>query len=410
VLVLLDGMMTAIVLANALIPDGSRRDVHIDAGRIAAIAEPGAPAPAGAERIDLAGALLVPGMVDGHIHLDKTLLGLPFEPHRPGDTVAERIAREKELRRQLRYPVEERAMALIRRIVAYGTTSVRTHVDVDAEVGLSGLHALLKVREAARDLVDIQIVAFPQSGVIADPGVADLLDEAIRAGADLVGGLDPAGIDDDIDGHLGAIFAVAERHGVGLDIHLHDPAELGCFELRQIAARTIAAGLQGRVAVSHAFALGAVGDGELARTAEALARADVAIMTNGPGPVPMPPVKRLVAAGVRMFSGSDNIRDAWSPYGDGDMVARAMMIGYRQGLLADSDVALAFELGNARSAEVLGLADHGLRVGVAADLVAIPAGSIAEAVAAHPPRALVMKRGRAVARNGICGTAGVPPA
>jgi cytosine deaminase len=406
--------MTATLLANALLPDGRRRDVHIDAGRIAAIAEPGAATPAGAARIDLAGALLVPGMVDGHIHLDKTLLGLPFQPHRPGDSVAERIAREKELRRELRYPVEERAMALIRRIVAHGTTSVRSHVDVDTEVGLSGLHALLKVREAARDLIDIQIVAFPQSGVIADPGVADLLDEAIRAGADLVGGLDPAGIDDDIDGHLGAIFAVAERHGVGVDIHLHDPAALGCFELRQIASRAIAAGLQGRVAVSHAFALGAVDDGEFARTAESLARADVAVMTNGPGPVPMPPVRRLVAAGVRMFSGSDNIRDAWSPYGDGDMVARAMMIGYRQGLLDDADVALAFELGNARSAQVLGLTDHGLRVGAAADLVAVPAGSIAEAVAAHPPRALVMKRGRVLfgtagvlARN-AAGTAAVP--
>src|SRR5579863_4256629 len=151
--------MTATVLANALLPDGRRRDLHIERGRIAAIVEPAAPAPA-AERIELAGALLVPGMVDGHIHLDKTLLGLPFQPHRPGDTVAERIAREKELRRELRYPVEERAMALVRRVVAFGTTSVRSHVDIDTEVGLSGLHALLKAREAARDLIDIQIVAF----------------------------------------------------------------------------------------------------------------------------------------------------------------------------------------------------------------------------------------------------------
>lgn len=393
--------MTLTLLANVTLADGERRDVHIDGGRVAAIVAPGAPAPDGAERIDLAGALLVPGMVDGHIHLDKTLLGLPFQPHRPGDSVAERIAREKELRRELGYSVQARAMALIHQIVAHGTTAARSHVDIDTEIGLSSLHALLEVRQGARDLIDIQIVAFPQSGVIADPGVGDLLDQAIRAGADLVGGLDPAGIDNDIDGHLGAIFSVAERHGVGLDIHLHDPAELGCFELRQIAARATAAGLQGRVAVSHAFALGAIGDLEFGRTAEALARADVAVMTNGPGPVPMPPVKRLVAAGVRMFSGSDNIRDAWSPYGDGDMFARAMMIGYRQGLLADADVTLAFELGNARSAQALGLGEHGLRVGAAADLVAIPAGSIPEAVAAHPGRALVMKRGRMVARGGV---------
>jgi len=391
---------TPIRLANTLLADGRRVDVDVEGGRIAALAEPAAPAPAGAQRIDLAGALLVAGMVDGHIHLDKTLIGLPFQPHRAGDTVAERIAREKELRRELRYPVEARARRLIQQVVGHGTTALRSHVDVDSEIGLSGLHALLRVREAARDLIDIQIVAFPQSGVIADSGVKDLLDQAIREGADLVGGLDPAGIDKDVNGHLDAIFAIAERHGVGLDIHLHDPGPLGCFELREIAARTTASGLIGRVAVSHAFALGDVDATEFGRTAEALARAKVAIMTNGPGPVPMPPVRRLLAAGVRVFAGSDNIRDAWSPYGNGDMLERAMLIGYRQGLLADCDLELAFELANGAAAEVLGLADHGLRIGAAADLVAIPAGSIAEAVAAHPARTLVMKRGRIVARDG----------
>jgi cytosine deaminase len=392
--------VTSTILAHATLADGRRADVHIDDGRIAAIAETGAPALAGAERIDLGGALLVAGMIDGHIHLDKTLLGLPFQPHRAGDTVAERIAREKEQRRELRYSVEDRARHLIRQVVAHGTTALRTHVDIDSEVGLSGLHALLRVREATRDLIDIEIVAFPQSGIIADPGTKDLLDQAVRDGADLVGGLDPAGIDDDVSGHLDAIFEIAERRGVGLDIHLHDPGPLGCFELRQIARRTRAAGLDGRVAVSHAFALGAVDEAEFGRTAEALARADIAIMTNGPGPVPMPPLRRLVAAGVRIFAGSDNIRDAWSPYGNGDMLERASLIGYRQGLLADADLELAFDLANARCAEVLGLADHGLRLGAAADLVAIPAASIPEAVAAHPPRALVMKRGRVVARDG----------
>jgi cytosine/adenosine deaminase-related metal-dependent hydrolase len=390
--------LTDLILANATLPDGQRADVRIAAGRIAAIAPS---LETDAERIDLDGALVVPGFVDGHIHLDKTLLGMPFQPHRRGDTVAERIARERELRRDLGYPVEERARRLIRQVVAFGTTALRSHVDIDSEVGLSGLHALLKAREAAREFVDIQIVAFPQSGILADPGVKDLLDRAVRDGADLVGGLDPAGIDNDISGHLDAIFAIAAHHGVGLDIHLHDPGPLGCFELRQIAARTATLGLKGRVAVSHAFALGAVDDMEFGRTAQALAAADVAIMTNGPGPVPMPPVKRLIAAGVRVFAGSDNIRDAWSPYGNGDMLERAMMIGYRQDFRADSDLALAFDLVTKAAARELGLTAHELKVGGAADLVAIPVASVPEAVAAHPPRKLVMKRGRVVARDGV---------
>jgi cytosine/adenosine deaminase-related metal-dependent hydrolase len=385
------------VITDALLAEGSRVDLGIENGRIVEIAE--ARTLAGAT-IDLGGALLVPGFVDGHIHLDKTLIGLPFQPHRPGDTVAERIAREKELRRELAYPVEERAKQLIRQVVGYGTTTLRSHVDIDTEVRLGGLHALLAVREAVPDLIDIQIVAFPQSGIVADPGTADLLDQAVREGADLVGGLDPAGIDNDVTGHLNAVFAIAERHDVGVDIHLHDPGPLGCFELRQIAGRTAALGLGGRVAVSHAFALGDVDDDELDRTTEALARAGVAIMTNGPGPVPMPPVKRLVEAGVTVFAGSDNIRDAWSPYGNGDMLERAMLIGYRQGLLADADLELTFDLASGAAARVLRLADHGIRVGALADLVAIPAISIAEAVAAHPRRRLVLKRGRIVAGDG----------
>jgi cytosine/adenosine deaminase-related metal-dependent hydrolase len=387
----------ATVLANALLADASLADMRIDKGLVAAIAPAGTLA---SVSIDLAGALLVPGFVDGHIHLDKTLLGLPYQRHRPGDTVALRITREKELRRDLCYPVEQRAKHLIACAVACGTTALRTHVDIDTEIGLTGLEALLGVREAVRELIEIEIVAFPQSGILSDPGTADLLDNAIREGADLVGGLDPAGIDNDIDGHLETIFGIAERHGVGLDIHLHDPGPLGCFELQLIAERTAACGLGGRVAVSHAFALGAVDDVEFDRTAKALAGAGVAIMTNGPGPVPMPPVKRLVAAGVTVFAGSDNIRDAWSPYGNGDMLERAMLIGYRQGFLADADLELAFDLANGAAARILGLAGHGVKVGAAADLVAIPAGCIAEAVAAHPPRLLVMKRGRIVARDG----------
>ena len=398
-------MNSATVLADARLPDGhvsgiGRADIKIADGRIARIVDAGSAALDGAERIALDGALVLPGLVEGHIHLDKTLLGLPFISHRAGDSVAERIAAEKALRRELAYPVEKRAMRLVEQVVGYGTTALRTHVDIDMEVKLDGLHALLKVREQVRDLVDIQIVAFPQSGLMIEPGVADLLDAAIGEGADLVGGLDPAGIDKDVKGQLDAIFGVAEKQGVGLDIHLHDFGPLGCSELREISARTIAAGLTGKVAVSHAFALGSVDDTEFGRTAEALATAGVAIMTNGPGPVPMPPVKRLRAAGVTVFAGSDNIRDAWSPYGNGDMLERAAIVGYRQDFRADEDLALALDLATHAAAKVLGLADHGLAEGRAADLVAIRAELVPEAVASHPLRLLVMKRGKIVARHG----------
>lgn len=386
--------MKKLLLGDVALPDGTRADVLVDGGVIAAI---GAKlSTRGAETFDADGALLAPGFVDGHIHLDKTLLGAPWIPHQPGATIAERIVAEKHIRRACAVPVRDRAQRLAETVMALGTTSLRTHVDIDSEIGLAGLHAVVEVREALGDRLTIQIVAFPQSGVLADPGTEDLLDQALTEGADLVGGLDPASIDGDIEGQLAIVFGIAGRHGAGVDIHLHDPGELGAFQLCRIAAWTKAAGLAGRVVVSHAFALGEVDAAIFGRTAEALASADVAIMTTGPGPVTMPPVKRLRAAGVCVFAGSDNIRDAWSPFGTGDMLERAMLIGYRAGFLTDEDLRLAFDLVTTEPARALGLPADGIAVGAPADLVVLDAASVQTAIVGRPARRLVLKGGRRV--------------
>jgi cytosine/adenosine deaminase-related metal-dependent hydrolase len=388
--------MHDLVLAGCRL-DGAPADLGLAGGRVARIAP--ANSLAGAEVLRCDGLLVLPGLVDGHIHLDKTHLGLPWRPHRPDATVAGRIEAEKAERRAIAEPMALRARRLVEQVAARGTTALRTHVDVDTEVGLDGLDALLALRAEVAHLCDIQIVAFPQSGVTSHPGAAGLLEAAIRAGADLVGGLDPAGIDEDIEGQLGIVFGIAERQGVGLDIHLHDPGELGAYELRRIAARTRAAGLQGRVAVSHAYALAMVEEGTLARTAAALAEAGVAVMTNGPGPEPIMPVKRLVAEGVTVFVGSDNIRDAWSPYGNGDMLERARLVGYRAGLLTDAELRLGLDLVTLAPARVMGR-ESGIAEGAPADLVLVRAAHVPEAVAAAPPRELVVKAGRVVARAG----------
>lgn len=386
-----------LLVSNALLADGRAVDILVEKGVIAALRAPGE-GPAGAPALDAGGRLVVPSLVDGHIHLDKTLLGLPFMPHRPGRSVADRIAREKELRAELDLPVSARGARLIERIVPLGTGAVRSHVDIDLEVGLSQLEQVLALKERYKTLLDVQIVAFPQGGILSSPGVADLLDAALRSGADLVGGLDPAVIDGDVKGHLDIVFGLAERHGAGVDIHLHEPGQLGLFSLREIARRTRALGLGGRVAVSHAFSLGE--PLEIGPTLEALAEAGVAIATNAPGPMPMPPVKRLAEAGVLAFAGSDNIRDAWSPYGNGDMLERAGLVGYRQALLADEDIALAFAMATDNAAAALSLKGYGIAPGNRADLLVLEAGHVAEAVATRARRLHVVKAGRVVARDG----------
>ena len=138
-----------------------------------------------------------------------------------------------------------------------------------------------------------------------------------------------------------------------------------------------------------------------ARTADVLAEAGVAIMSHGPGGAPIPPLALLRQHGVEVFGGSDNIRDAWSPFGNGDMLERAMMIGYRANFRHDHELKFAFEMVTDAAAGVLGLEAYGIAVGAAADFVAVEAGSVAEAVAARPRRKLVIKAGKIVARDGV---------
>lgn len=386
---------------NATLPDGNRKHIEVKDGRIAALLPVSGSVPAH-DDVDLGGALILPPLVDGHIHLDKTLLGLPWVPNQAtGNQVADRIEAERKVRAERTVPESESGANLVHQVLASGTLHMRSHVDIDNQLGLRNLHEILKVRERFRDLVTIEIVAFPQSGILRSPGTADLLDAAIAEGADLLGGLDPVGIDGNLDGHLDALFRIAEKRGVGIDIHLHDGGEGGIAELLAIAARTKAAGLGGRVAVSHAFALGSVPTARAAEAADTLADAGIAIMSHGPGAATIPPLLLLREHGVTVFGGSDNIRDAWSPFGNGDMLDRAMMIGYRANFRHDHELAVAYDMVTSAAARALGLADYGLRVGGPADFVAVEAGSIAEAVAARPRRKLVVKAGRVLARDGV---------
>jgi cytosine deaminase len=383
------------LLANARLPHTPAPvDVAIAHGRIAAIT----PA-AGRPGLDLGGALLLPSFVDGHVHLDKTLWGLPWRPNSGAPTVRERIENERTHRRTLP-PVQQRGAALLRQMIANGTTALRTHADVDDAYGLANLEATLELRQAFRGRADIQVVAFPQSGILTRPGVAELLAEALRLGAEFVGGLDPASIDGDAKGHLDIVFGLAQRFDRGIDIHLHDRDAGGNAQLRDIAARTIAIGLQHRVTVSHAFSLGTPDESDFARTADALAEAGVHILTSSPAIGIVPPVHALRARGVVIHAGSDNIRDLWNSLGTGDMLERALIIALKQGFRSDPDIETALSL--CTDAAALGLPAHRLVVGASADLVALEAETPAEAVALRPVRRLVMKAGVILAREGRC--------
>lgn len=387
------------VFVNALDVDGNALNLAVRHGRFIDIGPACTPAP-GADVVDLAGRLVLPGFVDGHIHLDKSFVGDRWQPHLPATSLRERLAAEKRQLAQAR-PMVERAHALIAQAAAFGTLAMRCHVDVDATTGLSHLHAVLEAREQWRGLVDIELVAFPQAGVVSCPGTAEVLDAALREGADVVGGIDPTTLDGDAEAQLDIVFGLAERRGAKVDIHLHEPGLQGITQLLRIATRTRALGLAGRVAVSHAYALGEVDEEVVDRTAPALAQAGVAIMTNAPGDRAFPPIRRLRAAGVHVFAGNDNIRDAWWPYGNGDMLQRAMLIGYRSGFYTDEELRIALDMITSAGAAVLGRREYGLVVGNEASFVVLDAPNGAAAVAGVPAERVVVRRGEFPAGKGL---------
>lgn len=380
------------VFVNAVDADGNPLNLAVREGRFAAIG-PERPAIDGAEVVDLAGHLVLPGFVDGHIHLDKSFVGDRWRPHRHVASLRERLAIEKQELASAG-PIVERADALIRQAASFGTIAMRSHVDVDATTGLTNLHAVMEAREKWRGVVDIELVAFPQAGVVSCPGTAEVLDAAAREGAQVVGGIDPTTLDGDADGQLDIVFGIAEKRGVKIDIHLHEPEQLGIDQLHRIAARTRASGLNGRVSVSHAYGLGDVAPEVVERVAAALAEAGVSIMTNAPGDRAFPPILQLRAAGVRVFTGNDNIQDAWWPYGNGDMLQRAMLVGYRSGFYTDEELGVALHMATEAGAAVLGKSGYGLKVGNEATFVVVKAPNAAAAVAAVPADRAIVRSGQ----------------
>ena len=385
------------LLTNIRLADGTGADIRMAGGAIEEIG-PGLDS-AGAQTVDGGGLLVLPGMIDGHVHLDKTLTGLPWMPYPAGPDRASRIATERGLRATLPPPAE-RASNLVRQAVAAGTTAFRSHADIGPDIGVRHVEALLEVKAAFAHAADFQIVAFPQYGVLAAPGTRELMDEALAMGADLVGGIDPIGQDGDLDGQLDLLFALAGKHDAGIDIHIHDPGEAGLLEIAALAECTLAAGLQGRVTVSHGFCLGACPDDVFERLAGAMAGAGMSLATHGGGASPLPPVKKLRERGVEVFVGNDDVRDTWGPYGNGDLLIRAMLLSWRSGFRADGDLAIAFDCATAAARRVFGHDDRGIAVGAPADLFTVHAETLAEAVAQHPPRELVFKGSRLVARDG----------
>ncbi|MFB6361659.1 MAG: amidohydrolase family protein [Halobacteriales archaeon] len=361
---------------------------------------------AAATEIDADGRLVSPGLVDAHVHLDMAFSAgrdrLPHYNDGPRDLAANIQATGDYFAGLSRPALETNVAEAARLAIANGVLHVRSHCYVDSIVGASVLEAVERVRERLSGVIDIQTVSFPQQGIAHDSGSLDALEAGLEAGADLVGGLDPATRNGDREGTIETWFDLAAEHDAGLDIHVHERGEEGMETLRALAAAATDRGLGGRTAASHAFGLADADGSTRNRAVESFQNVGLGLVTcyqSTPGSMP---IRAFDEAGHGLAHGTDQVRTLWSPHGNADALQAMLVESLRLDLPATNDVLGAlWRLITENGAAVLGIdSDYGIETGAAADLVVHAAASPQLAILTGATPAYVIKSGTVVAENG----------
>jgi len=386
----------------------ARTDIGIDAGKFVAV---GGDTTA-AETIDLAGSLVTPPLVEPHIHLDAVLtVGQP-RPNVSG-SLFEGIAVWAERVADLTYEdVQSRVRQILRWQLACGVQHVRSHVDV-CDPQLRALRALVDLREEARGLIDLQLVAFPQQGILGFDGGRDLMRKAVELGADVVGGIPHYELTRE-DGVESVRFAMAlaDEHGLRVDIHCDETDDDHSRFVEVMAAETIRRGMSGRVTASHTTAMHSYNNAYAYRLIANIARAGLHMVTNpldnavlqgrfDTGPIRRghTRVKQLLEAGVNVCIGHDSVMDPWYPLGYGDPLQAAFVFVHLGQMSGDAELRRLIEMITVNPAAALGVPEYGLHPGNPADLVVYAAPSEADALRLLTPRTLVLRGGKVVARS-----------
>src|SRR5438477_3609301 len=391
-----------LLLRGARLPDRDDLvDIAIAGERIVGVDPVARPA---RETIELGARLVTPGLVESHIHLDKVLL--TDRVTATAGTLEEAIRVTGQAKRT--FTVEDitsRARRVLDLAVRAGTTAMRSHVEVDPIVGLTGMEAMLALRREYAPALDLQLCAFAQEGILKAPGTEGLLRRALTMGADLIGGCPY----NDTDGaeHIRVIFGLAIAFGVDADFHVDFADEPEHLHVREIAAQTVRAGWQGRVTVGHLTELAAVPafrqDEIIAEVVEAglgvvclpatdlylMGRRDQFNVRRG-----LTPVRRLLDAGVPVALASNNVRNPFTPVGNADLVQMAFLTALAGHMGTPTDLRALMDTVTVQPARLLRLPDYGLAPGCYADLVVWDCARTEDTVATLAPRTLVVKRGR----------------
>lgn len=399
-----------ILVTGGILPNGTVTDIGITGDRITATGRlDGA---AAGTVIDATGDLVSPPFVDPHFHMDATLsYGTPRI--NASGTLLEGIGLWGELKKLA--TVEDlvaRALSYCDWAVSMGLLAIRSHVDT-CDDSLKGVEALLHVREVVRPYLDLQLVAFPQDGLLRDPTAHANTLRALDMGVDVVGGI-PHFERTMADGAASVriLCEIAAERGLPVDMHCDETDDPHSRHIETLAYETTRLGLQGRVAGSHLTSMHSMDNYYVSKLLPLIAEAEISaipnplinIMLQGrhdtfPKRRGLTRVKEMQAAGIRVGWGQDCVRDPWYSLGTADMLDVAFMGLHVAQMSSPEDMRRCFDMVTVENAAILGLTDYGLREGAIASLLVLDAGDPIEAVRLRPDRLAVISKGNVVARK-----------
>ena len=400
-----------LVIRNARIRGQERLvDIGIEGEKIRNVGEK--LAGKGRQELDAAGSLVLPGLFNLHFHSDKCLLGEVMRPNVSG-TLPEAIEITNDFKRK--YDPKEVAARTLRTLetgVKNGTAYFRLFADVGTIGGLEGARGLLLAREQFQRYAQIQVVAFPQEGIVRDPGAAELMDEAIKEGCDVVGGLPwYEYTDEEARQHIDICFDLAKRHDLDIHMLVDDTDDANSRSLEYLALQTMREGFQGRVTASHCGAMAGYNDAYAAKVIDMVATAGITISVNAhinlvcsarldrePKRRGIARVKELLARGVNVITSQDDVNDPYYPFGKPDPLECALMMAHVAQLTLPHELEQVMDMITVNSARAARLSDYGIAPGCRADMVVVDASSVHEALRLQPVRRHVIKDGREVAR------------
>jgi cytosine deaminase len=391
-------------LCDLGIADG--RFVSIGAGSVAANA---------VLTLDAEGRMAVPGFVEPHIHLDKALIS-ERAPVNVSGTLTEAIEILWEIKRN--YTVDEiadRASRVLERALDNGISRLRTHVDVDPIGGTRPAEGLIRARDRFRDLMEIQIVAFPQEGIVKSPGTEALMREVMKLGVDVVGGMPfNEASPQDSRRHIEIAFDIAREFDADIDMHVDETDDPLARTLEVLAELTIKNGWQGRVTAGHTCALASYPRNYADQVIDRLREAGVNMIANPatnlmlqgrlddyPKRRGVTQVKELLAAGVNVACGQDCVHDTFYPFGQNDPLEIAFLLCHASQMSQPAEILTVMDMVTGNGAKALRAPDFRVAVGAVADLVVLDARDAREAFATRTPRRWVIRRGKLIAEASL---------